>query len=1823
MARAPGIRRCKDYDNRNALHIAAAEGRLLAVSYLMSNSFSPHFVDRWGATALDDALKGQTMYHMYCAKLIQSMGGQVSLLKDTEEGARVMEAVEALPIDDVRKRLMYLNRAGYNQIVPKPVVEDEVLSAHQRCLAHLPLVQAMISTLQTSAERCTETAAALHAVAARLDAQVSPVCRMLYRAQLGHADAMWAGQHRSVRSLLPDASIAVAEGDAQGSPSRVSMLQEGGGGCRRYMVSKLTKMIRKAIEADDLDAEARLQVDLAWDELIAAGETQPLQGVEALDLDEEAELFAMVDNLMAEREFCDAFGIERNLYKAHRFQNLTLRIADLETMYARLCAIFAYCRGGTSDALVLLAPPPDGETLVSVEDLVAFFDVLGVEAELHVAQFEIEAMFEAALAFGNNAGSQTFGATLDRPDEECVSLRRLVAGSEEFRAAILRLPVDEAYGLTMQKSRLCDLVGEPLLRDLCKAGSVRIAGKGELLFDSRRQKSNMWCVVIGGNLCLSLNVPTGDEDVDLRYLSNGSMLGGYGHLADGKAVDCSIRCSSGCQIVELPVEGLLSLKQAHPAIAEKLAAEMEETPGKHGVKDAAEADSQVAVWQATGTKDNLQSLLAPAKQAADDTDRSTLGGASAIIDEDQRSASTSAESRESTPAPKSPVTLLDLYIINSGFKCISDVWHSIAGGEPCIRRAVLHSMQTDLGEVGSGIFRQIFLPDVKEDAGSEAFPLSQFKDMNASEFWGCWMRLLLDRTSNEFQRRQSLQDARFEFLQSSGERPVPIERAAPENGWVVSLFSSRGSLLRHQYLEKKFVDSGRYQEAYVQTVGSLNPALMDDNIPVYISNLFPHLAHEISYAHCVEFKDIFGKNGTSSVQVSWTDIKKVLQPILSVEVQSVFLGTVFHPQSKYMTWFWYTMQLVAAYHFVSVPLLLCFVDDSARMDSNLSMSVFIPVDILTFLSTLIQLNTAYKSSRRNVWETNRLRIAKKLGNIGMIPALPLDWIFYALGLGYEASLWIRMSKLLVIFQVLGRGVGLKARTSVIRHVLYQILVSLAVLHMCCCFWYFIARKYPLLDPQNPFVWYKPDYPEDDPRYRPNTPFHTNAFEYDQLSCNQTQAAQCSPKDSWYYFGMQYTDGIMAKYIISLYYVSTRITNQNLYGNIVPENFLEVGFSIIFMVFNLTLFRLVIGDLSTLVMQSDAGKFDARTRSMKIFSFISKNNFSAELANEIRLYCENANDHGSSAKCARVLRFLPRFLQDEVSRHVCRDLLDRTELLAGCSDHFKDLLCSAIGIKAFTAEEYLFRIGEVAEDLYIVQAGTVDTVVESAQSLTGEKVVSVVGVGIAVEQVAFFFQLRFIVSARAAREGGAVCLRVGRESFLQILKCFPIDEELVSQNVLRIVSSTRVARSGGSIASFISEKDKEGSKTMMTGKSGVSDITSGRNGKKNKQSIEHVEDNRKKMKMLLLFSAVKAGDLGTVQWCLKSGLLSVNDCDDCGRCLLHVAACEGNEEIAAFLLQASANVDFKDHRGNTPLNDAVLGCQDRIASLIRKHAPGTRLSFDGSQAGTKLCEAAGAGDLAQVTRLLENGVEVNAHDYDGRTGLHLAACEGRAEVVEHLLAARADAAWRDKFGNTALDDAIRHGHASIKQLVYDAGARVSGMSNVLKACAASAEGGPRAIELTKNLVDNGLDPKAGDYDGRTPLHLAACSGKLGILEYFISKIQAGAAAGAGEEESHFNVVDRYGYTPLDDADRHGNEAAIVLLEAAGAMRRGNARLTEFIAARKRRDHDRQQVAMRDEAATRLTTSRESLVWTQVRPSSCRTICVSAWLELCHVSMTDAC
>lgn len=65
----------------------------------------------------------------------------------------------------------------------------------------------------------------------------------------------------------------------------------------------------------------------------------------------------------------------------------------------------------------------------------------------------------------------------------------------------------------------------------------------------------------------------------------------------------------------------------------------------------------------------------------------------------------------------------------------------------------------------------------------------------------------------------------------------------------------------------------------------------------------------------------------------------------------------------------------------------------------------------------------------------------------------------------------------------------------------------------------------------------------------------------------------------------------------------------------------------------------------------------------------------------------------------------------------------------------------------------------------------------------------------------------------------------------------------------------------------------------------------------------------------------------------------------------------------------------------------------------------------------LLHCSSKGDKAGVVQELEKGVEANLADYDKRTALHLASCEGCTEIVVLLLEKGADVNSIDRWGRT--------------------------------------------------------------------------------------------------------------------------------------------------------------------------------------------------------------
>ena len=311
-----------------------------------------------------------------------------------------------------------------------------------------------------------------------------------------------------------------------------------------------------------------------------------------------------------------------------------------------------------------------------------------------------------------------------------------------------------------------------------------------------------------------------------------------------------------------------------------------------------------------------------------------------------------------------------------------------------------------------------------------------------------------------------------------------------------------------------------------------------------------------------------------------------------------------------------------------------------------------------------------------------------------------------------------------------------------------------------------------------------------------------------------------------------------------------------------------------------------------------------------------------------------------------------------------------------------------------------------------------------------------------------------------------------------------------------------------------------------------------------------------MKISHALTAASRGEIQALEDIFSSGEIQFNSKDAMGRTPLHIAASEGHVRLTEYLMELRADPTAKDKMGNSAFNDAVRSKHDAVVRVMKAHDGNVSFKLAGNEIGVLLCQAAFNSKIEDIKRLVDNGVDPNEADYDGRTAMHLAASEGNMEVLKYLISIKANIMCRDRFNGTPLEDTVRH-HFEIRsavqaeKLLRDHGATLSaeGLTYVVKMCEYAAEGD---VENIRVLAENGVDVSLGDYDDRTPLHLAACNGHTAVLEYLLK-----------QESVLVNAVDRFGGTPFVDSIRHGRKGAAALLEEAGCVRTTDSKSKQVI------------------------------------------------------------
>ena len=151
----------------------------------------------------------------------------------------------------------------------------------------------------------------------------------------------------------------------------------------------------------------------------------------------------------------------------------------------------------------------------------------------------------------------------------------------------------------------------------------------------------------------------------------------------------------------------------------------------------------------------------------------------------------------------------------------------------------------------------------------------------------------------------------------------------------------------------------------------------------------------------------------------------------------------------------------------------------------------------------------------------------------------------------------------------------------------------------------------------------------------------------------------------------------------------------------------------------------------------------------------------------------------------------------------------------------------------------------------------------------------------------------------------------------------------------------------------------------------------------------------------------------------------------------------------------------------------------------------------------MAEAAAAGDIAAVRRLLKEGSDVNAAMGDGTTALHHAAMRGDAEMVTVLLYAGANVRATTRLGGyTPLHLASQRGHEAAIEALVKGGANpnlptVTGATSLMLAAASGH------IAAVKQLLAHQADVNAKENaNGQTALMFAAAYDRPEVVKLLV-------------------------------------------------------------------------------------------------------------------------
>jgi len=499
-----------------------------------------------------------------------------------------------------------------------------------------------------------------------------------------------------------------------------------------------------------------------------------------------------------------------------------------------------------------------------------------------------------------------------------------------------------------------------------------------------------------------------------------------------------------------------------------------------------------------------------------------------------------------------------------------------------------------------------------------------------------------------------------------------------------------------------------------------------------------------------------------------------------------------------------------------------------------------------------------------------------------------------------------------------------------------------------------------------------------------------------------------------------------RYVTSFYWSVVTFTTVG-YGDFSPSSSAEMIAGSIYMIFNVVIMAWVIGSITLLIVKSDEKTGVYREALQVLNKYASLHGFDKDLTKRLRTQLKLDFDN-REVQDEQVLHFFPAGVRRKVLRRLYLPDLLESKLMRGTRQQFVDAFLGACTVEIFSPGEELLQRNSVPTDLYLLLEGKLEV---STQSALDKSVMSSETLDSSVADEDW--------STRSGSITGGKRGYVKRGEFINEIGFFTESlqmETVRTKTVCKVLTMSKAnyrdlandypGSAGRLLANLLSKVDDQNNRVSSHINLDVEAVVNPQvrvyNTAAAVQDLIRLYISKQQDDQTTRFCfAASRGDTATITVMCEQGF-DPNSSDYDKRTALMVASMKGNVDTVVKLLSYHADPNLTDMHGTSALYEATKNNHEDVASVLIEY--GGHLSMSESQAASTLCQAVYEGDILLLKRLICAQIQVNASDYDKRTAAHIAASESNCLALKILVEAGADLNMRDRWGNTAEDEAKR-------------------------------------------------------------------------------------------------------------------------------------------------------------------------------------------------------